>query len=39
MRCENCGIPIPELAEDATPDMLLCDRCYSLVYDDDRGDE
>jgi len=25
--CESCGIPIPEMPEDASPDELLCDAC------------
>lgn len=28
MRCDNCGLPIPEQPENATYDMLLCDGCY-----------
>jgi hypothetical protein len=27
MKCEGCGITIPEQPEWATPDMLLCDYC------------
>ena len=33
-RCENCGIPIPELREDATPDEMLCDMCLDEAYDE-----
>jgi hypothetical protein len=26
-RCAECGMPIPDQPEEATPDMLLCDGC------------
>lgn len=29
MKCTSCGITIPEMPEDATYDMLLCDSCYN----------
>lgn len=29
MKCEDCGIKIPNLPEDTTPDERLCDRCYA----------
>jgi hypothetical protein len=28
MKCDNCGITIPDLPEDATHDEMLCDTCY-----------
>ena len=28
IRCEGCGIPIPEPGENPDPAALLCDRCY-----------
>lgn len=28
MKCQLCGIAIPEMPEDATFDELLCDPCY-----------
>ena len=31
IRCERCGLPIPEQPEKNTFDMLLCDRCYQIV--------
>lgn len=34
MKCESCGITIPEMPEDATPDELLCDRCHKEYYPD-----
>ena len=35
MKCEDCGITIPEMPEDATPSELLCDSCcvrYENAY-------
>jgi formylmethanofuran dehydrogenase subunit E len=30
VRCEGCGIPIPEPKEEATWEELLCDTCLEL---------
>lgn len=27
IKCTDCGMSIPDMPEDATPDMLRCDRC------------
>jgi hypothetical protein len=34
MKCQNCGITIPEVPEDASYDMMLCDKCYDEYWDD-----
>jgi len=31
--CTNCGLPIPDQPEDATPDMLLCDECHAEMQE------
>jgi formylmethanofuran dehydrogenase subunit E len=30
IRCDKCGIPIPEPPEDAAYTELLCDRCAEM---------
>jgi hypothetical protein len=33
MKCDNCGITIPELPEDASYDEMLCDTCYRILIE------
>jgi hypothetical protein len=33
MHCENCGIKIPELPEDASYDERICDKCHTEFED------
>ena len=28
IRCEGCGMPIPDPGENPEPEALLCDACY-----------
>lgn len=32
MKCNNCGITIPELPEDADYTEMLCDRCEKHTW-------
>jgi hypothetical protein len=34
IRCENCGIPIPEPPEKSDYTELLCDTCLKSIEDD-----
>ena len=28
IKCPGCGIPVPDVPEDATYDETLCNKCY-----------
>lgn len=29
MKCPNCGMPVPEMPEDAQREETLCNQCYA----------
>lgn len=29
IKCWRCGISVPDVPEDSTPDESLCDRCFA----------
>ncbi len=33
-KCEGCGIPIPDMPEDASWEELLCDTCLDGYEED-----
>ena len=41
MKCDSCGITIPEMPEDASYEELLCDQYYEMeqerLKDQERG--
>jgi len=39
IRCDRCGIPIPEPPEDASWEELLCDVCLSQVTGEQKEGE
>ena len=32
-KCPECGIPVPDMPEDATYEEKLCDKCYEKNYE------
>ena len=41
IRCPACGLPVPDLPEDATYEEMLCEKCSSMksyIVDDRTGE-
>lgn len=39
MKCDRCGITIPELPEDASYEEKLCDRCYEEYIKEEKKEK
>lgn len=31
IKCPNCGIPVPNLPENAGPEEMLCNNCFEDI--------